>query len=163
MVACGILVPGPGFESASPALEGGFLTTGPPVRSPRVCLSPGCLLPNVPSLLLPDLLPCSYDAPVPPQLFSRTPSLQDPSGAFGSHEVFLDYLSPLVLQLSHLWSGENWTHFTRLWNVHELLVVKNSPANAGDKRPRFDPWVRKIPCRRKWQPTPVFLPGKSHG
>jgi len=27
----------------------------------------------------------------------------------------------------------------------------------------FDPWVRKIPCRRKWQPTPVLLPGKSHG
>ena len=30
-------------------------------------------------------------------------------------------------------------------------------------RPGFSPWVRKIPCRRKWQPTPVFLPGKSHG
>ena len=28
---------------------------------------------------------------------------------------------------------------------------------------RFDPWVRKIPWRRKWQPTAVFLPGKSHG
>ena len=28
---------------------------------------------------------------------------------------------------------------------------------------RFDPWVRKIPWRRKWQPTPVFLPGESHG
>ena len=28
---------------------------------------------------------------------------------------------------------------------------------------RFDPWVRKIPWRRKWQPTPVFLPRKSHG
>ena len=27
----------------------------------------------------------------------------------------------------------------------------------------FDPWVRKIPWRRKWQPTPVFLPGESHG
>ena len=27
----------------------------------------------------------------------------------------------------------------------------------------FDPWVRKIPRRRKWQPTPVLLPGKSHG
>ena len=26
----------------------------------------------------------------------------------------------------------------------------------------FDPWVRKIPWRRKWQPTPVFLPGESH-
>ena len=26
-----------------------------------------------------------------------------------------------------------------------------------------DPWVGKIPWRRKWQPTPVFLPGKFHG
>ena len=31
------------------------------------------------------------------------------------------------------------------------------------RRPRFDPWVGKIPWRRKWQPTPVLLPGKSHG
>ena len=30
-------------------------------------------------------------------------------------------------------------------------------------RPEFDLWVRKIPWRRKWQPTPVFLPGKFHG
>ena len=30
-------------------------------------------------------------------------------------------------------------------------------------RPGFDPWVRNIPWRRKWQPTPVFLPGESHG
>ena len=27
----------------------------------------------------------------------------------------------------------------------------------------FSPWVRKIPGRRKWQPTPVFLPGEFHG
>ena len=27
----------------------------------------------------------------------------------------------------------------------------------------FSPWVRKIPWRRQWQPTPVFLPGESHG
>ena len=27
----------------------------------------------------------------------------------------------------------------------------------------MDFWVKKIPWRRKWQPTPVFLPGKSHG
>ena len=38
-------------------------------------------------------------------------------------------------------------------------VVKN-PACM---RCSFDPWVRKIPWRRKWQPTLVFLPGKSHG
>ena len=31
------------------------------------------------------------------------------------------------------------------------------------RRPRFNPWVRKISWRRKWQPTPVFLPGKSQG
>ena len=31
------------------------------------------------------------------------------------------------------------------------------------KRCGFDPWVGKMPWRRKWQPTPVFLPGKFHG
>ena len=31
------------------------------------------------------------------------------------------------------------------------------------RRCRFDPGVRKMPWRRKWKPTPVFLPGKSHG
>ena len=31
------------------------------------------------------------------------------------------------------------------------------------KRRRLDPWVQKIPWRRKWQPTPGFLPGESHG
>ena len=31
------------------------------------------------------------------------------------------------------------------------------------KRCTFDPWVRKIPWRRTWQPTPVSLPGESHG
>jgi len=40
-------------------------------------------------------------------------------------------------------------------------VVKNPSAYAGDTW--FNPWVRKIPWRRKWQPTPVFLPGESHG
>ena len=44
-----------------------------------------------------------------------------------------------------------------------VLVVKKPPASAGDKRRGFDPWVRKIPWRRKWQPTPVFLSGESHG
>ena len=31
------------------------------------------------------------------------------------------------------------------------------------RRLRFSPWIGKIPWRRKWQPTPVFLPGKFHG
>ena len=36
-------------------------------------------------------------------------------------------------------------------------MVKNLPANAGDMRQGFDSWTRA------WQPTPVFLPGESHG
>ena len=42
-------------------------------------------------------------------------------------------------------------------------VVKNPPSNAGDTGDTFDPWVLKIPWRRKWQPTPVLLPGKFRG
>ena len=37
--------------------------------------------------------------------------------------------------------------------------VKNPPAS----RSWSYPWVGKIPWRRAWQPTPVFLPGESHG
>ena len=45
-----------------------------------------------------------------------------------------------------------------------VLVVRNSPANAGDlKDEGLDPWVGKIPWRKKWKPTAAFLPGESHG
>ena len=44
-----------------------------------------------------------------------------------------------------------------------VLVLKNLPANAGHMRLGFNPWVGKIPKRRKWQPMPVFLSGKFHG
>ena len=40
-------------------------------------------------------------------------------------------------------------------------MVKNPSVNA--RVCEFDPWVTKITQRRKWQPTPVRLPGKSHG
>ena len=39
-------------------------------------------------------------------------------------------------------------------------MVKNLSAV---QEPGFDPWVGKIPWRKEWQPTPVFLPGESHG
>ena len=38
-------------------------------------------------------------------------------------------------------------------------MVKNLPAV---QETRLDPWIGKIPRRRKWQPVAVFLPGKSH-
>ena len=53
-----------------------------------------------------------------------------------------------------------------------LAYLMGVPGGAGGKesagqcrrckRQGFDPWVGKILWRRKWQPAPVFLPGKSH-
>ena len=39
-------------------------------------------------------------------------------------------------------------------------MVKNMPTR---RRLRFDPWVGKIPWRKEWQPTLVFLPGEFYG
>ena len=58
--------------------------------------------------------------------------------------------------------------WTSVWTLVHLSLdfpggsgEKNPPANAGDSGD--DPWIGKIPWRRKWQPTPVLLPRKSHG
>jgi len=47
-------------------------------------------------------------------------------------------------------------HTSTLWVQVSLYVTQC-------RRPGFYPWVRKIPWRREWQPTPVSLPGESHG
>ena len=58
------------------------------------------------------------------------------------------------------------------WNAAVHGVVKSQmgfPGGSDGKEsvcssgPGFNPWVGKIPWRRKWQPSPVFLPGESHG
>ena len=41
--------------------------------------------------------------------------------------------------------------------------VKNPPTMQETQEKGFDTWVGKIPWRRKWQSTPVFLPGEFHG
>ena len=46
------------------------------------------------------------------------------------------------------------------YNFHSGSAVKNPPAMQETK---VQSWVGKISQRRKWQPTAVFLPGKSHG
>ena len=51
------------------------------------------------------------------------------------------------------------------WTTHTYCpsVVAQSVKNWPQcRRPGFDPWVEKIPWRRKWKPIPVSLPGKSH-
>ena len=82
-------------------------------------------------------------------------------------------LSPLRHPLQPLWppplSSQAHSH---LWAfllgcAHCLVsfpggsVDKETACNA--RRPGLDPWVGKIPWRRKWQPTPVSLPGEFHG
>ena len=59
--------------------------------------------------------------------------------------------------------------FTSPWKLSQLPLPHRLPwwlsgkASACQCRGhRFDPWVGSIPWRRKWQPTPVFLPGKPH-
>ena len=58
-------------------------------------------------------------------------------------------------------------------DVFSTYICKGFPGGISGKEPAcqhrrhkrrgFSPWVGKIPWRGKWQPTPVFLPGKSHG
>ena len=58
-------------------------------------------------------------------------------------------------------------------NRKSIQDLGGFPGGASDKEPscqcrrhkrlRFNPWVWKILWRRAWQPTPVFLPGESHG
>ena len=47
------------------------------------------------------------------------------------------------------------------YELSQWLSGKESACQC--QRCKFRPWIRKIPWRRKWQPTAVFLPGRSHG
>ena len=72
------------------------------------------------------------------------------------------YLTPTLY-----WKNVQCLRFRNCMDVSKntSLVAhgKESSSNAGDTRPLLDSWVGTIPWRRKWQPTPVFLPGESHG
>ena len=57
---------------------------------------------------------------------------------------------PSLVQQSEVFYGLPW-----------FLIGKESACRC--KRHMFNPWVGKILWRRKWQPTPIFLPGESHG
>ena len=53
--------------------------------------------------------------------------------------------------------------YKQVWGLPRWLSGKESPCQCRRWKHVFEPWVRKIPWRRKWQSTPVFLPGESHG
>ena len=54
------------------------------------------------------------------------------------------------------------THSKQKVGLPRWLIGKESACYAGNAG-LIHPWVGNIPWRRKWQHTPVFLPGKSHG
>ena len=98
-----------------------------------------------------------------------------------SKASFLQHSGLFMVQLSSLWLEKPslWLYEALLANwclcflICHLGLSQGFPDGASGKettcqwrrhkRCGFDPWVRKIPWRRKWQPTPVFLPGRSHG
>ena len=67
---------------------------------------------------------------------------------------------------SHIWLFPLTQHS---WHSTPVIVpfplpwwLSGKESTCQCRRGRFNPWVGKIPWRRKWQPTPAFLPGKSH-
>ena len=66
-------------------------------------------------------------------------------------------------------SNSNWVNLSHimgfLWwfSSKESAWKKKKRICLKCRRPRFDPWVRKIPWWRAWQPTLVLLPRDSHG
>ena len=75
------------------------------------------------------------------------------------NEKYKDFsIEPGIYYLPNKWNGRG---------LPWWLCSKAYSCNAGDhlqcRRRGFDLWVRKIPWRRKWELTLVFLPGKFHG
>ena len=117
-------------------------------------------------------------SPCSPSLLRRhprlCPSLSSPGSALVHHE--LAAASPQALSLSLSSPGSLPSvclYFLPRHGSREGCSRASPWGFPGGKEPacqcrrlkrwQFDPWVWKIPWRRKWQPAPVFLPGESHG
>ena len=82
---------------------------------------------------------------------------------FSKFYPFPSLLQYLLKKFFIIWAKYT-TYVSILGASQVMVVVKNIPANAGDRRRlRFDPQGRSIPCKRVQQHTPVFLPGESYG
>ena len=102
---------------------------------------------------------------------SQIPSLRN---------IFLNHLVNIFLELFlivcvHMFTLSIYLSIishSHLYNFTSVCLNKGFPDGVSGKehnsqcrrhkRHRFDPWVGKIPWKRAWQPTPVFLPGESH-
>ena len=94
---------------------------------------------------------------------AAAPQALSPSSRREPQPLLCPMVAPLPVRNLFPWQG-NLGENGYIYEASQMaLVVNNLPASAGDIRPGFDPWDGKIPWRRAWQPTPVFLPGESHG
>ena len=87
------------------------------------------------------------------------------SSLFAVRVVVSEYLKLLIFLLAILIpacdSSSPW-HTLHI-GLSRWLSNKESACSAGVSGDKFNPWVWKNPWRKAWQPTPVFLPGESHG
>ena len=77
---------------------------------------------------------------------------------------FLCFLLALHFLIFHYsLPASSYLYPSRFFSMGRPRSLSGKESTCQYRRPGFDPWIRKIPWRRKWQPTPVFLPGESHG
>ena len=88
-------------------------------------------------------------------------SLAPHSRHFGSIRNVLIFQRSIMIKESEI--ACLFSFFFSFWGFPGGTVVKNTPAKAGNTKDESSSLGQKIPWSRKWQPTPVFLPGKSHG
>ena len=102
------------------------------------------------------------------------PAIQPQLFSILFHLNFPECVSPPFHSVLWVWAivPGGWTqHDKGCVGIHlQLTTLQEFPRwlsgkeSACQRRKRgFSPWLGKIPWRRKWQPPPVFLPGKSHG
>ena len=80
-----------------------------------------------------------------------------------SYNVLLFFLILAIWDFFHVFLELRLCQYSWSFKKNRASLVAQMVKKPACERPRFNPWVRKIPWRRKRQPTPVFLPGKSHG
>ena len=72
-----------------------------------------------------------------------------------------------VLLFPLLFTGDSYSYLLIRYLTLDFpsgaVIEKIACQCRNPRRQEFSPWIGKIPWRRKWQPTPVFLPGESHG